>query len=385
MAIVGSGTGTEGSARPGVSGQSFGRGRSSAGLGAAARLIHDEEPNMPCKSLPIAEPEPVIIPACWYAIADAKTISRKRPVALERLGRRFVLWRDAAGEVACVPAACPHRGADLSLGRIRDGEIECPYHGFRFAGSGTCTAIPCEGRGARIPAGLHARPPHVCEAHGLVWMWEGEGAPAGDPPWLASAPEPGPRSATWEQDWKICFTRVMEGMQDLHHFPFAHRKLDPWRGHATKLEPFDCTVDGEVLRQHAGLCRDEPDAKPVVVFDLSVVFPAFVYLRLGKRLDGMVVTCPIDDERTWVWARYGARTGLGRFVDRLVSWLGLWSEFALVQPDDKRMLASSQPQQATVHDSALVRADAQIAAWHKLRRARLRGEAEAPAAVRTAS
>lgn len=330
---------------------------------------------MRSKSLVIAAPEPVIIPECWYAIAEAKSVGRKRPVALERLGRRFVLWRDAAGEVACLPAACPHRGADLSLGRVRAGEIECPYHGFRFAGSGECTAVPCEGKDARIPAGLNARAPIVRERHGLIWMWEGAGEPVGEPPWVADAPEPGRRNATWEEDWAICFTRVMEGMQDLHHFPFAHRKVDPWRGRAAKLDPFEFSADGEVLHQHGGLCRDEPDAKPVAIFDLTAVFPAFVYLKFGERIDGSVVTCPIDDEHTWVWACYRIRSGLGPFVDRLSSWLGLWSEFAFVQPDDKRMLGSSQPQRASVHESHLVRADAQIAAWHKLRRARLRGEA----------
>lgn len=106
------------------------------------------------------------------------------------------------------------------------------------------------------------------------------------------------------------------------------------------------------------------------------MFPAFVHLRFGPRVEGSVVTCSIDDQRTWVWACDRARTGLGAVVDRLVSWLGLWSEFALVQPDDKRMLASSQPQRASVRDSTLVRADAQIAAWHKLRRARLRSTDE---------
>ncbi|HLT39256.1 MAG TPA: Rieske 2Fe-2S domain-containing protein, partial [Enhygromyxa sp.] len=90
------------------------------------------------------EPEPVIIPECWYAIAEARAVRGDRPLGLERLGRRLVLWRDAAGEVACLPAACPHRGADLSLGRVRAGEIECRYHGFRFASSGACTAVPCE-------------------------------------------------------------------------------------------------------------------------------------------------------------------------------------------------------------------------------------------------
>lgn len=319
----------------------------------------------------MVEAEPVVIPECWYAIAEAKTVTSKRPVGLVRLGRRLVLWRDAAGEVACLPAACPHRGADLSLGRVRAGEIECPYHGFRFAPSGACVAIPCEGRDARIPAGLAARPPVVREAHGLIWMWHGAEAPTREPPWLPEAPEPSPRNATWEEDWAICFTRVMEGMQDLHHFPFAHRKIDPWRGRATRLDPFEFSTDGELLRQTASLRRDEPGAAPVARFELATVFPAFVYLRFGPRVDGAVVACPIDDERTWVWVCYGVRSGLGRFVDRVASWLGLWSEFALVQPDDKRMLASAQPQRATVHDSSLVRADAQIAAWHKLRRARL--------------
>ncbi len=148
-----------------------------------------------------------------------------------------------------------------------------------------------------------------------------------------------------------------------------------WRGRAAKLDPFEFSAEGEVLHQHAGLCRDEPDAKPVAIFDLTAVFPAFVYLKFGERIDGSVVTCPIDDEHTWVWACYRIRSGLGPFVDRLSSWLGLWSEFAFVQPDDKRMLGSSQPQRASVHESHLVRADAQIAAWHELRRARLRGEA----------
>lgn len=320
------------------------------------------------------EQEPVIIPDCWYAIAEAKAVTNKRPLGIERLGRRLVLWRDATGEVACLPAACPHRGADLSLGRVRAGEIECPYHGFRFARSGACVAIPCEGRDARIPAGLTARPPTIREAHGLVWMWHGEGAPTREPPWLADAPEPSRRNATWTEDWAICFTRVMEGMQDLHHFPFAHRKIDPWRGRAAKLDPHEFSVDGEVLHQIANLRRDEPGAAPVVRFELAAVFPAFVYLRFNKRIDGSVVTCPIDDDRTWVWACYRVRSGLGPVVDRLASWLGLWSEFAFVQPDDKRMLASTQPQRATVRNSSLVRADAQIAAWHKLRRARLRGE-----------
>jgi phenylpropionate dioxygenase-like ring-hydroxylating dioxygenase large terminal subunit len=319
--------------------------------------------------------EPVVIPECWYAIADGRSVSQ-RPLTLERLGRRLVLWRDDSGAVACLPAACPHRGADLGLGRVRGGEIECPYHGFRFARSGACTTMPCAGRDARIPASLRARAVLVREAHGLIWLWEGGGEPVGEPPWLAEAPGPSRRHATWAEDWPICFTRVMEGMQDLHHFPFAHRKLDPWRGRAARLAPLEFEVDGELLRQRAGLCRDRAGAEPVVRFDLRARFPGVVYLHFGDRLDGVVACCPIDDARTFVWVRYRVRSGLGPIVDRVAASLGLWSEFTLVQPDDKRMLASSWPQRASARDSVLVEADGQIAAWHKLRRARLRDASE---------
>ena len=39
--------------------------------------------------------EPVFVPDSWYAIAPSSAVSRSRPLSLERLGRRWVAWRDA--------------------------------------------------------------------------------------------------------------------------------------------------------------------------------------------------------------------------------------------------------------------------------------------------
>ena len=41
----------------------------------------------------------------------------------------WVLFRDAQGAAACVRDECAHRACPLSLGRVVDGQIECPYHG----------------------------------------------------------------------------------------------------------------------------------------------------------------------------------------------------------------------------------------------------------------
>ena len=45
----------------------------------------------------------------------------------------MVLYRDGNGAVAALEDFCPHRGAPLSLGFVRDGQLVCGYHGLTMA------------------------------------------------------------------------------------------------------------------------------------------------------------------------------------------------------------------------------------------------------------
>jgi phenylpropionate dioxygenase-like ring-hydroxylating dioxygenase large terminal subunit len=321
--------------------------------------------------------EPVFVSDSWYAIAPSAALSRSRPRSLERLGRRWVAWRDAEGKAALLPAACPHRGADLSLGRVEAGEIECPYHGFRFTGEGRCTAMPCEGRDAKIPSRLRASAPIVREDKGLVWLWYGEAREQlPGLPWIADAPEPTRATTQAQFVWPVSFTRLMEGMQDVHHLPFAHRKIDPWR--RARLDPTHTAIERDedgVERIHSTMTirhEHEPPERGFG-FDIHTAFPGVIRLGLGPRLVGTIAACPVDDEHTWFWVCYAVQTGLGALVDRVASALSLWFEFRFVQPDDLRMMQSSQPSKHGIQDLVLVRADEPIAAWHKLRRQRIAG------------
>ena len=47
-------------------------------------------------------------------------------------GERSICVARVRGRVGAVEDACPHRGASLSGGRIRDGRLECPVHGWQF-------------------------------------------------------------------------------------------------------------------------------------------------------------------------------------------------------------------------------------------------------------
>ena len=77
----------------------------------------------------------------WHPVALATGVGAA-PLAVQLLDQPLVLWRDAVGAVQAWADRCPHRGAALSLGCVRDGQLECPYHGWRFSGSGQVVVVP---------------------------------------------------------------------------------------------------------------------------------------------------------------------------------------------------------------------------------------------------
>ena len=57
-------------------------------------------------------------------------------------GAAVALFRTADGWVA-LEDRCPHAGAPLSAGLLREGAVVCAWHGWRFdAGSGACLSVP---------------------------------------------------------------------------------------------------------------------------------------------------------------------------------------------------------------------------------------------------
>ena len=46
-------------------------------------------------------------------------------------GNQIALF-NLGGEFYALDNACPHVGGPLSQGRVKEGEVECPWHGSRF-------------------------------------------------------------------------------------------------------------------------------------------------------------------------------------------------------------------------------------------------------------
>ncbi len=57
-------------------------------------------------------------------------------------GREVALFRDGT-RVHALDAICPHRGACLAFGEVREGQVRCPLHAWPFRlADGVCAEFP---------------------------------------------------------------------------------------------------------------------------------------------------------------------------------------------------------------------------------------------------
>lgn len=158
----------------------------------------------------------------WYVAGYSKDVAGT-PVHKKLLGQDFALFRDEQGTLHCVSDICIHRGASLSHGIVHKGCIECPYHGWRYRGDGSCAEIPAH-PGARIPKRVRIDSYPVQERYGWVWVFLGD-APESERPPIPEFPEyddPSRRIVSGTFTWNANYGRVVENGVDFAHAAFVH-------------------------------------------------------------------------------------------------------------------------------------------------------------------
>ena len=115
----------------------------------------------------------------WYLALPSKQLKPGKMLAKSILGEPVLLARGDDGQAFALRDICPHRGIPLSCGRFDGREVECCYHGWRFDGTGTCTAIPSLVADQAIKVDrIKVRRYPIAEQQGLVWIFIGEAAQA---------------------------------------------------------------------------------------------------------------------------------------------------------------------------------------------------------------
>lgn len=68
-----------------------------------------------------------------------------------------------------------HSTAMMLQGKVIDGEIQCPYHGWQYSSTGSCTLMPS----TAFCTGIAVDALSCQEQHGLLWVWpQAAGQPA---------------------------------------------------------------------------------------------------------------------------------------------------------------------------------------------------------------
>ena len=108
-----------------------------------------------------------LLASFWHPIALSRDV-QELPKAVTLLDVPLVIYRTDSG-VSVAYDHCPHRGAALSLGRMEEGNLVCPYHAFRYDSEGKCTYIPANGRDCKLPSRMRLITFKAAEKYGLVW------------------------------------------------------------------------------------------------------------------------------------------------------------------------------------------------------------------------
>ncbi len=92
-------------------------------------MLTREESELLCRTGP-GSPCGELMRRYWQPVAlSEEVIADGAPLAVRLLSEDLVLFRDSRGQPGLLDLHCPHRGADLSYGRVEYGGIRCSQHG----------------------------------------------------------------------------------------------------------------------------------------------------------------------------------------------------------------------------------------------------------------
>jgi len=228
-------------------------------------------------------------------------------------GEPVLLGRTASGQSFALRDICPHRAAPLSAGRFRNGQVECPYHGWRFTPEGQCAHIPSVLQDQDIEIGAIRVRSYPCrEQDGLIWVYfaaDPRDAPVIEPPFIPISGGDGRALPRFVEAQKFpCHgDHAVVGLMDPAHGPFVHRAWW-WRSEASihsKSKHHAPSLRGFTMMGHKPSSNSFAyrilggDLKTEIRFELPGL--RFEHITMGKReVLGFTAVTPQTAESTLV-------------------------------------------------------------------------------------
>ena len=269
----------------------------------------------------------------WQPAALVEELAEERPLVPVRLmGEDLVLFRADDGRLRLTARRCPHRGADLRFGRLEDGGIRCPFHGWLFDGRGRCLEQPAEPPGSNFHAKIRM-PGYPCvERNGVAFAWLGPGDPPPLPDFDCFA-APDAYTFAFKGYLECNWLQALEVGIDPAHGSFLHRFFedeDPGEGYGLQfrdrvegasypltwiMREFPCPeirIEDTGFGMRLTALRDL-DAASKHVRITNLLFPNAIVIPLGNDMIISQWHVPIDDTHCWWYAMF---TSYGEALDK---------------------------------------------------------------------
>jgi phenylpropionate dioxygenase-like ring-hydroxylating dioxygenase large terminal subunit len=256
-----------------------------------------------CKSI-------IMIYNQWYVILDSKELKKKKPLLVKRFNENLALWRDENGDPCCIADRCCHRGVSLSCGKIVNGQIECPFHGFLYDKSGKITLIPANGRNKPVPEPMKVLSYKTSEAYGFIWIWWGDIEKATSEPFFFKELEKYSYS-TIKDHWSVHYSRAIENQLDVVHLPFVH-KTTIGRGNKTLVNGPVVIRENKLITFYVYNMVDDGKTTPLKpdeiedykkLFHLSFHYPNIWQNYISDKMRAFAAFVPVDEENSIVYIR----------------------------------------------------------------------------------
>jgi len=220
----------------------------------------------------------------WYVAAWADEVTRQ-PLRRKLFDQDLVIYRKEDGQPVALGNRCPHRFAPLSMGKLIEDCIECPYHGLQFDESGQCVVNP-HGNKAIPPK---AQVPSFCveERNGLTWIWGGEpeAVDVNEIPQLGYLDDPDTKTVSGSLHVEANYELYIDNLIDLSHAQFAHGdQLGVENYHNADLDVSEAeetvrvvlTIPNSELPPVMRTMSGEPDARGDFVLEANWQLPSIV-------------------------------------------------------------------------------------------------------------
>lgn len=310
----------------------------------------------------------------WYVILDSKELKGNKPLKIKRFSETLVLWRNDDGSVSCIHDQCCHRGASLSCGKIVDGKVECPFHGFIYDQKGKVTSIPANGKNAPVPESMRVKYYKTYENYGFIWVWFGDEAIITSEPFFFTELKDFSYSG-FKDHWDVHYSRAIENQLDVVHLPFVH-KTTIGKGGKTVVNGPVVEREDEMITFYVNNVVDDGQTKPLKPEEIKD-YKDFFYLKfhypniwqnfIADKVRAFAAFVPVDEEHSIVYIRFYQKFIKIPVLKQLVNYMGKVSSIIILR-QDKRIVITQIPKKSSLRmDEKLIIGDKPIIEYRKHR------------------